>query len=123
MISISMLDIIGISTAFAAGDSSAQSGAAGFASMLPMFIGFGLIFYFLIIRPQNKRARDHRSLIDQVAKGDEVVTAGGILGTVNDVNDDVLVVSVAENVNIKMKKSSVANILPKGSVEEETSNS
>lgn len=119
---INVLEMVGIGTAYAAGD-AAQTGAAGLVSMLPMFIGFGLIFYFLIIRPQNKRTRDHRNLIEQVGKGDEVVTSGGILGTVNDINDDFLVVSIADNVNIKMKKSSIANILPKGSVEEKTSNS
>lgn len=89
---------------------------AGFSSMLPMLVAFGAIFYFLIIRPQNKRQQEHQSLINKVAKGDEVLTNGGILGKVAKISDDFLVLSVAESVDITIKKSAIANILPKGTL-------
>lgn len=112
---MSIWSMIGISDAFAATGSQA-GGAAGLVSMLPMLIGFGLIFYFMFIRPQNKRASEHRSLIDNLSKGDEVLTSGGIIGRVSKINDDFVMLAVAEQVDITVKKTAVANVLPKGTL-------
>lgn len=78
--------------------------------------GFIIIFYFMLIRPQSKRAKEHKSLVESLAKGDEVMTAGGILGKVTSVDEHYIAVSVAENVELKMQKSSVSAVLPKGTI-------
>lgn len=78
--------------------------------------GFILIFYFMLIRPQSKRAKEHKALIEGIAKGDEVMTAGGILGKVTRVDDQYVAVVVAENVELKIQKSSVSAVLPKGTI-------
>lgn len=98
----------------------AQTGTAAQAPS-PMFNfvilgGFVLIFYFIIWRPQAKRAKEHKSLMESITKGDEVLTSGGILGKVNQVTDNYVVVQVAENVELKMQKSSIAAALPKGTI-------
>ncbi|WMS87579.1 preprotein translocase subunit YajC [Pleionea litopenaei] len=77
---------------------------------------FVVIFYFLIIRPQSKRQKEHKNMIAAIDKGDEVVTAGGILGKVNKVTDDYIVISIAENVNISVQKHAVTASLPKGTL-------
>jgi preprotein translocase subunit YajC len=83
---------------------------------------FGLIavmaavFYFFLIRPQSKRAKEHKELLGGLAKGDEVVTSGGILGKVNKVVDDFVVVEIANNLEIKVQKQSVTATLPKGTL-------
>lgn len=81
-----------------------------------MFGVFILIFYFLIIRPQNKRAKEHRELIAALAKGDEVVTAGGMVGTVSKVEEQFVVCRFADNVEIRMQKSAISATLPKGTL-------
>lgn len=78
--------------------------------------GFILIFYFMLIRPQSKRAKEHKALVGSLAKGDEVMTAGGILGKVTAVDEQYIAVQVAENVELKMQKSSVSAVLPKGTI-------
>ena len=88
-------------------------------SMLPILLMF-VILYFLMIRPQMKRQKEHRNLIAALAKGDEVVTAGGMLGKVTKVNDSYVTVEVSEladkPVEIIMQKSSVSTVLPKGTI-------
>ena len=103
--------------------SPAMAQAAGYAPQAPgamfnVFIlgGFVLIFYFLIWRPQSKRAKEHRNLMASINKGDEIMTTGGLLGKVNEVNDQYVVVEVADNVELKMQKSSIAAALPKGTL-------
>ena len=87
--------------------------------MLPIILMF-VILYFLMIRPQMKRQKEHRNLIAALAKGDEVVTAGGMLGKVTKVNDSYVTVEVSElaekPVEIIMQKSSVSAVLPKGTI-------
>ncbi len=78
--------------------------------------GFILIFYFMLIRPQSKRAKEHKTLIEAISKGDEVITAGGILGKVTKVNEQYVSLTVADNVELKMQKSSVSAVLPKGTI-------
>lgn len=85
-------------------------------SSLIFFGGFILIFYFILIRPQQKRAKEHRNLVAALAKGDEVVTNGGILGKVTDVGDEYISVELADNVTVRLQKQAVASVLPKGSL-------
>lgn len=78
--------------------------------------GFALIFYFMIFRPQSKRRKEHQALVSGLAKGDEVVTVGGIAGAVTKVEDDFVKVNIASNVEIRVQKSSVGASLPKGTL-------
>lgn len=85
---------------------------------LLFFGGFILIFYFLMWRPQSKRAKEHRELVGSLSKGDEVITNGGIAGKITKVsdNEDFVVVEVAPNVEMKIQKQAVASALPKGTL-------
>ncbi len=95
----------------------AQEPSAPSATFNLIFIGgMFLLFYFILWRPQSKRAKEHRELIAAISKGDEVMTSGGILGKVTVVNEDYISVSVAEGVELKVQKSSVAAALPKGTI-------
>ena len=76
--------------------------------MLPMIVVFGLIFYFLVIRPQQKNAKAHKKLISEIQKGDAVILTSGIHGRVASVSDDTVSVEVADNVKIKVNKDVVA---------------
>lgn len=105
-----------IQSAFAEGAAQAPgaSGAAAFDWLL--IVGMVVLFYFFLIRPQNKRAKEQKELVNALAKGDEVVTAGGILGKVAKVTDDYVVVEISNGLEIKMQKSSVQATLPKGTI-------
>ncbi|MCG6887103.1 MAG: preprotein translocase subunit YajC [Proteobacteria bacterium] len=83
---------------------------------LIFFGGFILIFYFILIRPQQKRAKEHRNLVAALSKGDEVVTNGGLLGKITDVSEEYLSVELADNVIVRVQKQAVASVLPKGSL-------
>src|SRR5579871_641850 len=85
-------------------------------SMLVMLAVFFLFMYFVMWRPQNKRAKEHRNLINSLTKGDEVVTAGGLLGKIVKVTDSYIVLAVTDNAEIVMQKSSIASALPKGTL-------
>jgi len=75
-----------------------------------------VVFYFLLIRPQSKRAKEQREMLSKVAVGDEIATTGGILGKVTEVGEQFLSVEIAAGVNIKLQKFQVAQVLPKGTV-------
>lgn len=102
-------------------DAVAQTGAAGSAnplvSILPMVLLF-VVFYFLLIRPQQKRQKQHKQMIAEIAKGDEVVTMGGLLGKVTDVNDNFLTVEVSKGTNVKVQRNLVQALMPKGTVKD-----
>jgi len=92
--------------------------AAG-PSMTYNFILFGgmiVLFYLILWRPQSKRAKEHKDLVGGISKGDEVMTSGGLLGKVTKVSDDYIAILVAEGVELKIQKSSVAAALPKGTI-------
>jgi len=78
--------------------------------------GFLLIFYFLLWRPQSKRQKEHKALLTDLAKGDEVATAGGLVGKVIKVSDDFLMIEVADNVQLPVQKSAITAALPKGTI-------
>jgi preprotein translocase subunit YajC len=75
-----------------------------------------VVFYFLLIRPQSKRAKEQREMLAKIAAGDEIATTGGILGKVTEVGDQFLSVEIASGVNIKLQRFQVAQVLPKGTV-------
>lgn len=100
----------------AAADGAASAAQASPLQPVIMLVGFVLIFYFLLWRPQMKRTKEHRELVSSLEKGDEVVTSGGLLGKVEKVDDDFLVVSIADGVNIKLQRGSVSSTLPKGTI-------
>ena len=82
-------------------------------SMLPLVLMF-VVLYFVMIRPQMKKQKEHRAMIDALAKGDEVVTAGGVLGKVAKLGDSYVGLEVAGNVEIQVQRSAVVQVLPKG---------
>ncbi len=82
-----------------------------------LLMGGILVFmYLILLRPQSKRAKEHKQLIASISKGDEVMTSGGLLGKVTKVSDDYVALLVAEKVELKLQKSSMAAILPKGTI-------
>ena len=109
-----MLDYL-ISTAQAA-EGGAGAGGAGAIGQIVMLVGFVLIFYFLLWRPQSKRAKQHKKLITELSKGDEIVIGGGMVGRVNKVGEEFLTLEVSEGVEVNVQKNSVAAVLPKGTL-------
>ena len=101
-----------ITPAWAQGDAGAGSGLIGILPMILIFV----VFYFLLIRPQQKRAKEHRNMVANLAKGDEVVTNGGTLGKILEVDENFLTVEVAEGVQIKVQRAAVSQMMPKGTV-------
>jgi preprotein translocase subunit YajC len=84
-------------------------------SMLPLVLMF-VVLYFVMIRPQMKRQKEHRAMIDALAKGDEVATAGGLLGKVTKLGDGFIGVEIASGVEIQLQRSAVVQVLPKGTI-------
>jgi preprotein translocase subunit YajC len=95
-----------ISTAFAMGANEGQA-AGGLAGFLPIIILFA-IFYFLLIRPQQKKAKEHREMISNLKKGNRIVTSGGIYGTIISIDDTTIGLEIAEKVKIKLSRGNVA---------------
>jgi len=85
-------------------------------SNIVMLAGFLLIFYFMLIRPQSKRAKQHQSLINNLAKDDEVVMNGGLLGKVSKIGDQFLVIAIADGIEVKVQRQAIASSLPKGTL-------
>lgn len=96
---------------------AAEAGAqqSPFGSII-MLVIFGLIFYFMLIRPQSKRAKEHKSMVEALQKGDEVVTSGGVAGKVTKVDESFIQLAVTDNVEITVQKHAVTQVLPKGSL-------
>ncbi|MDD5286448.1 MAG: preprotein translocase subunit YajC [Desulfuromonadaceae bacterium] len=93
-----------------AGGATGQAGGfAAFQQIIPLVLMFA-IFYFLLIRPQQKKAKEHKALLDAMKKGDNVITAGGVHGKVTSVDDTTVTLEIANNVNIKIVKSYIASI-------------
>jgi preprotein translocase subunit YajC len=105
-----------ISNAYAQAAGAADPGLMGnLSTFLPLILMF-VVMYFLMIRPQQKRAKEQKAMMDALAKGDEVVTVGGILGRVARVTDAYVTVEVAPNTEIVVQKASVTTLLPKGTL-------
>ena len=103
-----------ISSAYAQAAPAAQQPSA-FSPLIVMVVFFA-IFYFIAIRPQMKRAKEHRQMLGQLAKGDEVVVAGGIAGRVVEIGDSFIDVEIAPNMAIKVQKHAIGAVLPKGTL-------
>jgi preprotein translocase subunit YajC len=86
-----------------------------FMSFLPLII-LVVLFWFMLIRPQMKRSKEHREMLGKLAKGDEVITNGGLAGVVREIGENYLTVEIADNVPVKLQKSAVVSVLPKGSL-------
>ena len=100
-----------IPSAYAQAAGGAQPSA--FLQLLPLVLIF-VVFYFLLIRPQAKRAKEHKAMVSALAVGDEVVMSGGMLGKVTEAGDQFLTVEVADGVRVKIQRHTVASVLPKG---------
>ncbi len=102
-----------ISNAYAqAGEASATGGLMGLLPLILMFV----ILWFLMIRPQMKRAKEHKAMVAALAKGDEVITQGGMGGRISEIDDNFISLEVAENVNIVVQRGAIATVLPKGTL-------
>jgi len=105
--------MFGLAFAMAGAPGGAAGGAGGgmaaFQQVIPLVFMFA-IFYFLLIRPQQKKAKEHKALLESMKKGDNVITAGGVHGKVTAVENDLVTLEVANNVNIKITKSYIATI-------------
>jgi preprotein translocase subunit YajC len=99
--------VTGIAYAMGAGGAGAQGGAGGFAGIVPLILMF-VIFYFLLIRPQQKKTKEHRAMIGNLKKGDRIVTAGGLHGRITGVSESTLTVEIAEKVRVKVNRASVS---------------
>ncbi|MFE0501858.1 preprotein translocase subunit YajC [Lysobacter soli] len=110
---MNLLDLV-ISPAYA--QAAPQPGAGGFGMSLLFPILLIAVMYFLMIRPQMKRQKEHRAMLEKLSKGDEVITNGGIAGTVSDIGENFITVEIADNVRIRVQKGAIANVLPKGTL-------
>ncbi|NRF66695.1 preprotein translocase subunit YajC [Aquincola sp. S2] len=102
-----------ISEAFAQTAPAAGGDSSGLMSLLPLVLMF-VVLYFIMIRPQMKRQKEHKSMIEALAKGDEVVTSGGLIGRISKIGDSFVHVEVANGVELQMQRSAVVQVLPKG---------
>jgi preprotein translocase subunit YajC len=91
----------------------AAGGQFQFALLMAAFIA---LFYFMLIRPQQKRAKEHQALVSKLASGDEVVTSGGLLGRVTEVGETFITLEIAEGVRVKVQKVQITQLMPKGTL-------
>ncbi len=103
------------SNAVAAAGSAGPAQADGTFSMI-MIAAIFVLFYFMLIRPQNKRAKEHRDLVNKLQKGDEVITSGGLLAKVVSIDEQYIKVNIAEGVEISLQRNAVSTVLPKGTL-------
>ncbi|MCF6236399.1 MAG: preprotein translocase subunit YajC [Gammaproteobacteria bacterium] len=101
-----------VSNAWAEGGASQDPGFLGFLPLIILFV----VFYFLLIRPQMKRAKEHKTLVGGLSVGDEVITNGGIMGKIRQIDDGTISLEVADGVEIKLQRNSIASSVPKGSL-------
>jgi len=93
----------------------APSGGDPFLGILPIIVLFA-IFYFLLIRPQQKRAKEHKKMVEALSKGDEVVTNGGLLGRITKVGDHFVTLEIADSLEVRVQRNAVAALVPKGTM-------
>ena len=102
-----------ISDAFAQG--GAGGAGPGMGDFLFLIVLFA-VFYFLLIRPQQKRAKEHKKMVEALAKGDEVVTTGGLLGRITKVGDNFITVEISDGLEVRVQRGSVSSLMPKGTI-------
>ncbi|MGH8442545.1 MAG: preprotein translocase subunit YajC [Nevskiaceae bacterium] len=108
-----MLDLL-ISPAWAQAAPQTPGGLLG--SPIVMMVFLLVLFYFMLIRPQMKRSKEMREMLGKLAKGDEVITSGGLAGVLRELGENYVTVEVADNVLVKLQKSAIVSVLPKGSL-------
>jgi preprotein translocase subunit YajC len=102
-----------ISSAFAQSAPAGGDMQSSLLSMLPLVLMF-VVLYFVMIRPQMKRQKEHRAMIEALARGDEVATAGGVLGRISKLGDTYVSIEIAQGVEVQVQRSAVVQVLPKG---------
>jgi len=109
-----LLDLL-VSPANAQAAGAAPAGGSG----IPMLVMMGVVIavmYFVTVRPQMKRQKEHRAMLDKLANGDEVITGGGLAGYVREIGDSFVVVEIADNVRVRVQRGAIGNVLPKGTL-------
>jgi preprotein translocase subunit YajC len=104
-----------INDAYAQTPGGALGGAGGYSQIIILVV-FVAVFYFLLIRPQQKRMKDQQAMLSRLSSGDEVVTNGGILGRIIEVNDTFITLEIADGVRIKVQKTQISQLMPKGTL-------
>ncbi|WP_153109320.1 preprotein translocase subunit YajC [Propionivibrio limicola] len=104
-----------ISNAFAQTAAAAASPTDSVMQFLPIILMF-IVLYFIMIRPQQKKAKEHKAMIDAITKGDEVVTQGGLAGRVAKVGEEYVTIEIAQNVEVQIQKGAIGLVLPKGTL-------
>ena len=104
-----------ISNAYAQSIGGAAAGGSQLMQLLPLVLMF-VVLYFVMIRPQMKRQKEHKAMIDAIAKGDEVVTSGGLLGKVTKVGESLVSLEVAGGVEVQIQRPAITQVLPKGTL-------
>ncbi len=102
--------MIGIAYAMGTGGSAAPGSSGGFTSFIPLILMF-VIFYFLLIRPQQKKTKQHREVVNNLKTGDSIITSGGIYGKITGVTDTTLTIEIADRVRIKIARGNVAGLI------------
>ncbi len=95
-------------------DAGGQAGGT-LELILPLLLMFG-IFYFLLIRPQQKKAKEHKTMVEALGKGDEIITNGGLLAKITDVDENFLTCKISDNVEVKIQRHAISSVLPKGTI-------
>jgi preprotein translocase subunit YajC len=104
-----------IANAFAQGTPAASDPMGGLMGLLPIILMF-VVLWFLMIRPQMKKAKEHKTMVEALAKGDEIVTQGGMAGRITKVGESFIGVEIADNIEIMVQRQAVASVLPKGTL-------
>jgi preprotein translocase subunit YajC len=104
-----------ISSAYAQAAAGAGDTQSTLISMLPLVLMF-VVLYFVMIRPQMKRQKEHKAMVEALAKGDEIVTAGGFLGKVSKIGETYIGVELADGMEVQMQRTAVVQVLPKGTI-------
>ena len=110
---MNLLDLV-IAPAHAQAAAAAPQGGFGMSLLFPILLI--AIMYFLMIRPQMKRQKEHRAMLEKLSRGDEVITNGGIAGTVVEIGENFITVEIAAGVQVRLQKGAIANVLPKGTL-------
>lgn len=110
--------MINIAYAMGQGGGAAGQGAGGFSSFIPIILMF-VIFYFLLIRPQQKKSKEHREMITKLKKGDRIITSGGLHGRITAVSETTMTVEIADKVRVKVARGNVAQVVLSSSQSQE----
>ncbi len=114
--------MVNIAYALGQGGGASGQGAGGFTSLVPLILMF-VIFYFLLIRPQQKKSKEHREMLGHLKKGDRIITSGGLHGRVTAISEATMTVEIADKVRVKIARSNVAQVLQSSSRSQETKTS